>query len=126
VLGHGVVDRPAGQDHLRVVAELLGLVDQVVGVDRDAVAADETGAVVVEVPLGPGGLEDRLRVKPHLPEDDRELVHQGDVDVALDVLDHLRRLGGPDVPGDVDVGHEAVEGGEALRGLPGPCRQRSS
>jgi hypothetical protein len=117
VLGHRVVDRPAGQDHLRVVAELLGLVDQVVGVDRDAVAADEAGAVVVEVPLRPGGLEDRLRLDTHLPEDDRELVHEGDVDVPLDVLDHLRRLGGPDVPGDVDVGHEAVERGEALRGL---------
>jgi hypothetical protein len=53
---------------------------------------------------------------PHLAEDDRELVHESDVDVALDVLDHLRRLGGPDVAGDVDVGHEAVEGGEALGG----------
>ena len=116
VLGHRIIDRAAGQDHLGVVAKLLGLVDQVVGVDRDAVPADEAGAVVVEVPLRPGGFEDRPGVKPHLPEDDRELVHERDVDVPLDVLDHLRRLGGPDVPGDVDVGHEAVEGGEALGG----------
>src|SRR5690606_6652468 len=90
--------------------------DQVVGVDRDAVAADKPGAVVVEVPLGPGGLKDRLRVKPHPPEDDRELVYESDVDVPLNVLDHLRSLGGPDVPGDVDVGHKPVEGSEALSG----------
>jgi len=107
--GHGVVDRTPGQDHLGVVAELLGLVDEVVGVDRDAVAADEAGAVLVEVPLGAGSLYDLLGVDAHLVEDEGELVHQGDVQVALDVLDHLRRLGGPDVGRTVDGGDEAVE-----------------
>jgi hypothetical protein len=43
-LAHAVVDAPAGQDDLRVVAQHLGLVGQVVGVDADAVAAHQARA----------------------------------------------------------------------------------
>jgi hypothetical protein len=43
IAAHAVVDAPAGQDHLRVVAELLRLVRQVVGIHADAVAADQAG-----------------------------------------------------------------------------------
>ena len=61
VLAHAVVDAPAGEDHLRVVAELVGLVRQVVRIDADAVAADEARAERQEVPLGARGLQ-HLRV----------------------------------------------------------------
>jgi GDP-L-fucose synthase len=40
---HAVVDAPAGQDHLGVVADLLRLVGQVVRVHADAVAAHQPG-----------------------------------------------------------------------------------
>ena len=44
VLAHAVVDPPAREDHLRLVAELLGLRGQVVRVDADAVAAHQARA----------------------------------------------------------------------------------
>ena len=48
---HAVVDPPAGQDHLGVVAQALGLGGQVVGIDADAVAADQARRERQEVPL---------------------------------------------------------------------------
>ena len=47
-----VVDAPAGQDDLRMIAGLLGAVRQVIGIDADAVPADEARRERQEVPLG--------------------------------------------------------------------------
>ena len=106
-----VVDAPPGEDHLRVVAEQLRLVRQVVRVDADAVAADQPRAEAEEVPLGAGRLEHLDRVEAHLLEDDGELVDEGDVDVALRVLDHLGGLGHLDRGGAEHAGgdHRAVQ-----------------
>ena len=92
-LAHAVVDASPRQDHLRVIADLVGLVGEVVGVDADAVPADQAGPEGQEVPLGAGGLQHFERVDADAVEQDGELVHQGDVEVALRVLDHLGRLG---------------------------------
>jgi hypothetical protein len=46
-----------------------------------------------EVPFGSGRLEHFRRIDADLVEDQRELVHQRDVEVALRVLDHLAGLG---------------------------------
>ena len=43
-LAHAVVDAPAGQDDLRMIAGLLGAMRQVIGIDADAVAADQARA----------------------------------------------------------------------------------
>ena len=96
VQSHVVVDAPARQDHLRVVAHLLGLVGQVVGIDADAVAADQAGPERQEVPLGAGRLQDLQRVEAHAVEDQGQFVDQRDVHVTLGVLDDLGRLGNPD------------------------------
>src|SRR5438876_3465682 len=40
-ISHAVVDAAAGQNYLRLIAEHLGLVRQIVRVDADAVTADE-------------------------------------------------------------------------------------
>ena len=101
---HVVVDAPAREDHLRVVADLLRLVRQVVGIDADAVAADEAGPERQEVPLAARGLEHLLRVDAEPVEDHGELVDERDVDVALRVLDHLGRLGDADRRGRVRAG----------------------
>jgi len=116
VLGHGVVDGTSGEDDLGVVAELLGLVDEVIGVDGDAVAANQTRREPDEVPLGRGGVDDCPGVESHLVEYDGELVEECDVQVPLDVLDDFRGLCSPDVFSDVDVGDQAVELGKGLRG----------
>ena len=89
--------RPA--DDLRVIADGDGLVGEVVGVDADAVPADQAGAEGQEVPLAAGGLQDLQGVDAELAEDHRQFVHQGDVEVALGVLDHLGGLGDADAAG---------------------------
>ena len=76
-----------------MVADLLRLVGQVVRIDADAVAADQAGAERQEVPLGAGRLQHFQGVDAELVEQDRQVVDQGDVEVALGVLDHLGRFG---------------------------------
>ena len=71
---HVVVEAPAREDHLRVVADLLRLVRQVVRVHADAVPADQARAERQEVPLGAGGLQHLLGVDAEAVEDQRQLV----------------------------------------------------
>ena len=63
-----------------------------------------------------GGLEHVERGDVELGEDLGDLVHEGDVDVALGVLDDLGRLGDPDRfrPEHAAGGDPAVNGGDAL------------
>jgi hypothetical protein len=68
------------------------------------VAADQAGLELEEVPLGAGRREHVAGVYAHALEDERELVHQGDVEVALGVLDHLGRLRDLDGGGAMDAG----------------------
>ena len=93
ISAHVVVDAPAGQDDLRVIADRLRLVGQVVRIDADAVAADQARPERQEVPLGAGGLQHVFGVDAQSVEDQRQLVDQRDVDVALGVLDDLGGLG---------------------------------
>ena len=60
---HAVVDSPPGEDHLGVVAEFLRLVGEIVGIDADAMPADQAGTERQEIPLGAGGLEHFLRYR---------------------------------------------------------------
>jgi len=105
------------RDDLRVIADLPGLLDKVVRVDRDTVAPDKAGPVVVEVPLGPGSLEHFLGADPEPRKDHGELVHERDVEVALDVLDDLGHFRGFDVGCAVDGGDQPVEFRERIQRL---------
>src|SRR3546814_18411363 len=58
VAAHPVVEAAAGQNHLGVIADGFGLVRQIVRVDADAVADDQTGAELEAVPLGASGPTD--------------------------------------------------------------------
>lgn len=95
-LTHAVIHLAAGEDDLAVIAELLGLVSKVIGIDADTMAADETGAETERVPLGVHALDDLSGVDAHAVKDHGKLVHEGNIDIALAVLDHLDRLGGLD------------------------------
>ena len=74
-----------------------------------------------EVPLGAGGLEHFEGVDADLVEDHGEFVHQGDVEVALGVLDDLGGFGNLDGAGRVDAGgdHGGVGVGDDLEGFRG-------
>ena len=62
-----------------------------------------------EIPLGLGGVEDVPDRHVEFLEDPRHLVHEGDVDVALRILDRLGALGRLDRGGT-----EGAPGGDAL------------
>lgn len=121
VAAHAVVDAPAGEDHLGVVADGLGLVGQVVGVHADAVAAHQAGPERQKVPFGAGGFQHFLGVDVQAVEDHRQLIDQGDVQVALGVFDHLGRFrhldgGGLVGAGGDDGGVQVVDGVRHFRG----------
>ena len=69
VAGHAVVDPAAGEDDFGVVADLLRLVGQVVGIDADAVAADQARSEGQEVPFAAGGFEHFQGVDAEAVED---------------------------------------------------------
>ena len=101
---HAVVDATTGEDHFRVVADFLRFVGEVIRIDADAVSAHQSGAERQEVPLRARGLENLQRIDAELVENQRQLVDQGDVDVALGVFDHFGGLGHPDAAGLVRAG----------------------
>src|SRR6185503_3160495 len=118
-LAHAVVDAPAGENDLGMVAELVGHVRQIVGIDADTMAADQARPKGQEVPFGSGRLEHFERIDAYLVEDQRQLVHQRDVEIPLRVLDDLGRFGDLDRARAVDAGRDdaAIDGGNAFQRL---------
>ena len=114
---HAVVDRPTRENDPGQVAEALRAMAEIIGIDADAVAADEAGLEAQEIPFRARRGEHVVGRKAELGEDLGDLVHEGDVDVALRILDHLRRLGGLDRASleGAGAGDPAVDLGE-LRG----------
>lgn len=92
-IAHAIIGSAASQNHLRVETDLLGLVGQVIGVDADAVAANKSRLERQEVSLGARCFEHVTGVQPQAREQHGQLVDQGNVYVALGVLDHLGRFG---------------------------------
>ena len=106
VLTHVIVDASARKNDLTVIADLLGLIRQIVRVNADAVTADKTGGKLEEIPLCSRRLEDGFGVDSELMEDNRKLVHKGDIDIPLAVFDDLCRLGNLDAFGSVYAGFD--------------------
>lgn len=73
-------------------AQLLRLVGELIGIHADAAAPHQPRPERQEIPLRARRLQHVQRVDPQPAEDQRQLVHQGSVQIPLGVLDHLRRL----------------------------------
>ena len=124
ILTHSIIHATTGKDNLWVVAVTLGALCQIVGVNTDAVAAHQTGTEGQEIPLGACGLQHVEGVNTHLVEDLAQFVHEGDVDVALRVLNDLGGLchldgGGQVCAGSDDAGIHLVDILTYLRGAAG-------
>ena len=104
VLSHSVVHAPSGKDNLRVIAVALCALRQIVGVHADAVSAHQSRLERQEIPFRRSGFQHILRVDAHPCKDLRQLVHKGDVDVALRVFNHLCRFGHLDRRGQMRTG----------------------
>ena len=96
VARHREVDVAGELDEAVDEVELAGAPRQVVRVDRDAVAADARARRELHEPerLGRRRVDDLPDVEAHPLAQQRELVDERDVDVAEDVLEELRQLGG--------------------------------
>ncbi len=57
IAAHVIVEPSPGQDHLRMIANLLGLMGEVVGVNPNAVATNQAGSEGEKVSFGAGRLE---------------------------------------------------------------------
>jgi len=68
------------------------------------VAADESGEELEKVPFGAGRAQHFERIDAELMEDDRQFVHQGDIDVALGIFDNLGGFGDLDRRGAMHSG----------------------
>ena len=79
-----------------MIAQRLGGAGEVVRVHADAVAAHQSGTEAQSVPLGVHAGKHLVGVDVHAVANHGDLVHKGDVDIPLAVLDHLDRLGGLD------------------------------
>ena len=77
------------------------------------------GREAQEIPFGPGRRQHVARRDPKPIEDDRKLVHQRDVEIALGVLDDLGRLGDLDRRRPMNTGADdaAIHRGDPLQGL---------
>ena len=91
----GLVDLAGELDELRVEVVFAGLEGEVEGVDREAVAAHARAGVEAHEAegLGRGGVDHLPDVDPEPVAELGELVDEGDVDRAEDVLQQLRELG---------------------------------
>jgi hypothetical protein len=70
-------------------------VDDEPRIDRDAVPADAgAGLKDVDARVAVGEPDHFPHVEPHAVGDDRQFVGEGDVDVAVGVLDQLGHFGG--------------------------------
>ncbi len=118
-LAHAVVNAPACQNDLRVVAEHVRFMGEIVGIDTNAMTAYQAGAEWQEVPFGAGGLQDFQGVDADLVKDDGQFVHQGDIEIALGVFDDFGGFCHFDTGGPVDTGCDNgfVELGDFFQGV---------
>ena len=86
---HVVIDSPAGENDLAVVAHPLRLIGQIIGIHPDAVSADQPRKEFQEVPFGTRGFQNGFRIDSHLVEDHGQFIHEGNVDVSLRILNDL-------------------------------------
>ena len=87
-----------------MIADLLCLIGQIVGVYAYAVAANEAGREWEKVPFAAGGLKYLLGVYAQLVEQNCQLIDQCDIQVALCVLYDLGRLGDLDAARQIGAG----------------------
>ena len=76
-----------------MIAQLLGLIGEVVGVNTNAVAAYQTGTEAQSIPLGIHAVHHFVGIDAHAVKHHGQLIHEGNVDVPLAVLHYLDGLG---------------------------------
>ena len=109
-----------------MIAGLFGAIGQVIRIDADAVAADQPRLKRHEIPFGPRRRQHVAGVDVERLEDQRQLVHERDVEIALGVLDDLGGFGDLDRGRAVDAGGDdrAVDVGDDVERRLRPAPRR--
>jgi hypothetical protein len=103
VFAHPIIDSSSGENDLGVVAEFFGLMGEVIRIDSDAVSADQARTKWQKIPLGTRRLKHLLGVEAHAVKDQGQLVHEGDIEIALGVLNDLGGFCDRDAAGPKDA-----------------------
>ena len=93
-LGHLAVDLAGKLDEVRGKSVFPRLPREIERIDRDAVAAEPRARIVAGKAEGLRGrrVDHLINVEPHAVGDDLHLVHETDIDRAMDVFQKLRQL----------------------------------
>ncbi len=102
-----------------MVIQLFGLVHQVIRIDANAMATNQSGIKFQKVPFGSCGFNHVVGVDAHSVKDDRQFVHQGNVHIALGVFNDLSGFGHLDIRGTVNAcrNHQFIDPGNHLKGF---------
>src|SRR5690625_460824 len=84
---HSIICAPSGQYHVRMMANLLRLIGQVIRIYANAVSAYQPWPEREKVPFSPGSLQYFECIDVQLIEKNGQVVYQCDVEVPLSVLD---------------------------------------
>ena len=95
IVRHSSVNLTRNLDKARIEVEFTGLPGQVVGIKRDAVPSDSGAGIKGHESKGLGlrRIDDLPDIDSHGGVDTLELVHEGDVDEAENILRELDCLG---------------------------------
>ena len=102
-----------------MVSEFFGLPGEVVRIHTNAVATYQARSKGQEIPFGTRRFQYVVGVYANAVADDGKLVDQGNIDIALGVLDDLRSFGGFYVGSAVYTGihNNFIGPGDLLEGL---------
>src|SRR6056300_1690060 len=89
VNSHIRVDAATGQNHIGNIPNGLRAIGQIVGINANTMAADQTWSERQEVPLSARCLQDFFSIDTQAVKNNGELVDQRDIQIALRDLDNL-------------------------------------
>ena len=90
---HSVIDAPARINDLGMVTEFGRFKSKIVRVDSNAMSSHQSGKEFQKIPFGSGSLQHLVGIDVHFVEDHGQLIHEGNVDVALCVFNDLGGFG---------------------------------
>ena len=96
VAGHGIIDTASGSDDFRMIAQFLCLINEIVRVYANAMAAHQSGLESQRIPLGIHSLQHFIGVDVHQVERNGQFIHKGNIDISLGIFHQLSRFGHQD------------------------------
>jgi len=75
-----------------MIFQLAGFLNQIIRVDADAVPSYQTRIEFQKVPFGSGSFQHIVSIDTYTAENNGKLIHQGNIDITLSILNNLCRF----------------------------------